>query len=89
MGSTQGIVILKAILAQIGLEGAVDLQVKNGVIEIRPSKRIRVRTGPRTVNALPQADDDKLVCPGLAMRAMRGLTEPVRPVLWPSGIIPP
>lgn len=31
--------IPKPILAQIGLEGTADLQVKNGVIEIHPLKR--------------------------------------------------
>lgn len=42
MGNSQGVLIPKPILAQVGLEGAADLQVRNGVIEIRP-----VRCNPR------------------------------------------
>ena len=39
MGNSQGILIPKPILAQIGLEGSADLQVRDGVIEIRPIHR--------------------------------------------------
>jgi len=39
MGNSQGILIPKPILAQVGLEGAADLQVRDGVIEIRPARR--------------------------------------------------
>jgi len=63
MGNSQGILIPKPILSQVGLEGIADLQVKNGVIEIRPLKR-----NPRDGWALDsqrvaQANDDKLVWP--------------------------
>jgi len=39
MGNSQGVLIPKPILAQVGLEGAADLQVRDGVIEIRPLGR--------------------------------------------------
>lgn len=39
MGNSQGVLILKPLLAQLGLEGTVDLQVRDGVIEIRPIRR--------------------------------------------------
>lgn len=39
MGNSQGVVIPKPILAQVGLVGTVDLQVREGVIEIRPARR--------------------------------------------------
>lgn len=39
MGNSQGVLIPKPILAQVGLEGAADLQVRDGVIEIRPLRR--------------------------------------------------
>ena len=39
MGNSQGVLIPKPILAQVGLTGRADLQVRNGVIEIRPSRR--------------------------------------------------
>ena len=42
MGNSQGVLIPKPILAQVGLKGQADLQVRNGVIEIRP-----VRKDPR------------------------------------------
>jgi antitoxin MazE len=35
MGNSQGIVIPKPVLAQLGLESTADLQVRDGVIEIR------------------------------------------------------
>ena len=39
MGNSQGVLIPKPILAQVGLEGTADLQVRNGVIEIRAVRR--------------------------------------------------
>ena len=39
MGNSQGVLIPKPILAQLGLEGTVDLQVRDGVIEIRAIRR--------------------------------------------------
>ena len=39
MGNSQGVLIPKPLLAQVGLEGTADLQVRNGVIEIRPVRR--------------------------------------------------
>ena len=56
MGNSQGVLISKPILAQIGLEGTADLQVRDGVIEIRA-----IRRNPREGWA-----DDALVWPELA-----------------------
>jgi antitoxin MazE len=39
MGNSRGVLIPKPILAQVGLEGTADLQVRDGVIEIRPVRR--------------------------------------------------
>ena len=39
MGNSQGVLIPKPILAQLGLEGTADLQVRDGVIEIRAIRR--------------------------------------------------
>lgn len=39
MGNSQGVLIPKPILAQVGLEGTADLQVRDGVIEIRAIRR--------------------------------------------------
>lgn len=42
MGNSQGVLIPKPILKQVGLEATADLQVRAGVIEIRP-----IRGNPR------------------------------------------
>ena len=39
MGNSQGVLIPKPILAQLGLEATADLQVRDGVIEIRAVRR--------------------------------------------------
>ncbi len=66
MGNSQGILIPKPILAQVGLEGRADLQVRAGVIEIRP-----VTGNPRArwaedAKRVAQAGDEALVWPVLA-----------------------
>lgn len=63
MGNSQGILIPKPILTQIGLEGMADLQVKNGVIEIRPLKRNPREDWAQDSQRVAQADDDQLVWP--------------------------
>ena len=63
MGNSQGVLIPKPILAQVGLEGAADLQVKNGVIEIRPLKSNPREGWAKDSARIAQAGDDKLVWP--------------------------
>lgn len=63
MGNSQGILIPKPILSQVGLEDTADLQVKNGVIEIRPLKRNPRENWARDSQRIAQANDDKLVWP--------------------------
>lgn len=63
MGNSQGILIPKPILSQVGLEDTADLQVKNGVIEIRPVKRNPRENWARDSQRIAQANDDKLVWP--------------------------
>lgn len=65
MGNSQGILIPKPILSQVGLEGTADLQVKNGVIEIRPLKRNPRENWARDSQRIALANDDKLVWPEL------------------------
>ena len=48
MGNSQGVLIPKPILAQVGPGGTADLQVRDGVIEIRLSVATRAKDGPRT-----------------------------------------
>lgn len=66
MGNSQGILIPKPILVQLGLGDKVDLQVRDGVIEIRP-----VRKNPREgwaddARRIAEAGDDALVWPEFA-----------------------
>ena len=66
MGNSHGVLIPKPILEQVGLEGGADLQVHDGVIEIR-----RTRRNPREVWAIAAtrlaADgDDARVWPEVA-----------------------
>ena len=66
MGNSQGVLIPKPILAQLGLEGTADLQVRDGVIEIRA-----VRSNPREgwaddARRIADHGDDVLVWPELA-----------------------
>lgn len=66
MGNSQGVLIPKPILAQVGLEGTADLQVRDGVIEIRPV-RIHPREGwAADARRLCEQGDDVLVWPELA-----------------------
>ena len=66
MGNSQGVLIPKPILAQLGLGTTVDLQVRNNVLEIRA-----VRSDPRQGWAqdaarLASQGDDALAWPEFA-----------------------
>jgi len=63
MGNSQGILIPKPILAQIGLEGSADLQVRDGVIEIRPIHRNPREGWADDARRLAAEGDDALVWP--------------------------
>ena len=66
MGNSQGILIPKPILAQVGLEGAADLQIRDGVIEIRPIRRNPREGWAEDAKRLAEEGDDALVWPELA-----------------------
>ena len=63
MGNSQGVLIPKPILAQVGLEGTADLQVRDGVIEIRPLHRNPREGWADDARRLAQQGDDALVWP--------------------------
>ena len=63
MGNSRGVLIPKPILEQTGLLDAADLQVKNGVIEIRPLKRNPREGWAADSQRVAQAGDDALVWP--------------------------
>jgi antitoxin MazE len=66
MGNSQGVLIPKPILAQVGLEGTADLQVRAGVIEIRPVRRNPREGWDQDAQRLAGAGADALVWPELA-----------------------
>lgn len=61
MGNSQGVLIPKPILAQLGLEGSADLQVRDGVIEIRPIRRNPREGWAEDARRLAEQGDDALV----------------------------
>ena len=63
MGNSQGILIPKPILAQLGLEGTADLQVRNGVIEIRAVRRSAREGWAEDARLLAEQGDDAPVWP--------------------------
>ncbi len=66
MGNSRGVLIPKPILAQLGLEGAADLQVRDGVIEIRPICRHPREGWAKDAEQLAQEGEDALVWPEFA-----------------------
>ena len=66
MGNSQGVLIPKPILAQLGLEGVADMQVRDGVIEIRPLHRNPRPGWAEDAERLAELGDDELAWPELA-----------------------
>lgn len=63
MGNSQGILIPKPILNQLGLVDVADLQVNGHVIEIRPLKRNPREGWTQDSQRLAATGDDALVWP--------------------------
>lgn len=66
MGNSHGVLIPKPILAQVGLEGSADLQVRDGVIEIRPLHRNPREGWADDARRVAMEGDDALVWPEVA-----------------------
>ena len=69
MGNSQGILIPKPILAQLGLGATADLQVRDGIIEIRPMHRNPRQGWAEDARKLAAHRDDGLVWPEIANAA--------------------
>jgi antitoxin MazE len=69
MGNSQGVLIPKPILAQLGLEGTADLQVRDGVIEIRPVRRNPREGWAEDARRLAEQGGEALVWPDFANEA--------------------
>ena len=63
IGNSQGVLIPKPILAQVGLGDVADLKVNNGVIEIRPAKRNPREGWAKDSQRIAEAGDDGLAWP--------------------------
>jgi len=66
MGNSQGVLIPKPILAQVGLEGTADLQVRDGVIEIRAVRRNPREGWADDARRIAEQCDNALVWPEFA-----------------------
>jgi len=66
MGNSQGVLIPKPILAQVRLEGTADLQVRDGVIEIRAVRRNPREGWADDARRIAEQGDDALVWPEFA-----------------------
>ncbi len=66
MGNSQGVLIPKPILAQVGLEEKAELQVRDGVIEIRPIRRNPREGWAEDARRLADEGQDALVWPEFA-----------------------
>lgn len=73
MGNSQGVLIPKPVLAQLGLKGSADLQVRNGVIEIRPVRRNPREGWAEDAKKLAEAGADLAVWPEFANAGDRDL----------------
>jgi antitoxin MazE len=69
MGNSQGILIPKPILVQLGLEGKADLQVRDGVIEIRAVQRDPREGWANDAKRIAQESDEGLVWPEFGNQA--------------------
>lgn len=63
IGNSQGVLIPKPILAQVGLDDVAELQVNNGVIEIRPAPRNPREGWAKDSQRIAEAGDDVLAWP--------------------------
>lgn len=73
IGNSQGVLIPKPVLAQVGLDDVAELRVNNGVIEIRPAKRNPREGWARDSQRVAEAGDDALAWPEFANEDDRDL----------------
>lgn len=73
IGNSQGVLIPKPVLAQVGLDDVAELRVNNGVIEIRPVKRNPREGWARDSQRIAEAGDDALAWPEFANEDDRDL----------------
>lgn len=73
MGNSQGVLIPKPVLAQLGLEGEADMVIENGAIVLRkPHKKVREGWAEAS-RALTAAGDEPLAWPEFGNESDRDL----------------
>lgn len=63
MGNSQGVLIPKPVLAQVGLESEAEMTVEDGALVIRPARRAARDGWAEASRRLADAGDDALVWP--------------------------
>lgn len=63
LGNSQGVIIPKPLLAEVGLTGEADMRVENGAIVLRPARRSPREGWAQASAAITAAGDDRPVWP--------------------------
>lgn len=66
MGNSQGVLIPKPVLAQVGLEDEAVMTIEDGALVLRPVRRSPREGWAQASRALAKAGDDLLVWPDFA-----------------------
>ena len=66
MGNSQGVLIPKAVIAQLGIENEIDMTVENNTIMLRKPEKSAREGWAEASKAIAAAGDDKLVWPEFA-----------------------
>ena len=66
MGNSQGVLIPKPLLAQVGLEGEAEMLVEDGALVLRRPRRTVRRGWAEASKALAESGDDRLTWPEFA-----------------------
>ena len=66
MGNSQGVLIPKAVIAQLGIENEIDMTVENNTIILRKPEKSAREGWAEASKAIAAAGDDKLVWPEFA-----------------------
>ena len=66
LGNSQGVIIPKPLLAQVGVTGAAEMKVENGAIVLRPAKRTPREGWADASRAIATDPDDALAWPEFA-----------------------
>ena len=66
LGNSQGVIIPKPLLAEVGLTGQAEMRVENGAIVLRPARRSPREGWAQACAAIAAAGDDRPVWPAFA-----------------------